>query len=165
MAVSVRRENRYIDLTKAVKVMSRLVDKDSIVIKVSEPDNPVPRDELEYIARELREYIPEDIIPRTSLKRFLEEVATAVRTFVRRYCNRIKGETGTGRMYEEEYGIYSCYHPETGHFYMVLDDSRDWYYNVSDIRFYTTRNRREAEEEYKKLLEEMEGGEIWLETY
>jgi len=158
-----RLERPYIE--KAVKVMSRLVDKDGFVIKVSEPDLPFPKVELEYLAEKLREHIPVSVIPEISPKGFLEEVVDAIRTFVSRFCRQLKGNTLRGYMYEEKYGIYSCYHPATGNFYMVLDDERDWSYNSSEIRFYTTRSYPEAEREYKKLLEEMKGGKEWLEEY
>jgi hypothetical protein len=149
---------------RAVEVMSRLVDKGGFVIKVSEPDLPFMEVELEYLAEELRRHIPTDVIPEISPKLFLNEVADAVRDFVDKFCKRLKGSVMRGWRYREEHGVYSCYHPSTGSFYMVLNDVWDGNYNASEIRFYTTRDLAEAEKEYRKLLEEMEGGEPWLEN-
>jgi len=150
---------------KAVEIMSRLVGKDGIVVKVSEPDLPYSEVEMEYLAERLRKYIPISVIPEISPKGFLEEVAGGIREFVRRFCKRLKGDTLKAYMYEEKYGIYSCHHPVTGSFFMVLDDVQDLRYGSSEVRLYTTESYAEAEGEYKKLLEEMEGGVEWLGEY
>jgi len=149
----------------AAKIMSSFVDQGGVVIEYGHPGTEMyryMRDVAESRAEDLRKIIPASLVPAKSPEKFLETVAGAVRKFVRNFCKRVKGGEIRPHMYEERYGVYSCNHPSTGSFYLVIDDNEDTLQGVTDIRLYATRNREEAMEEYEKLLEEMEGGEPWF---
>jgi len=151
---------------QSAEIMSRFIDQGDIIIEYAHPGSELfeyMRDVMEVRTKDLRELIPTSLVPEQPPEKFLETVASAVRRFVNSFCKRLRGAKLVAHMAEEVYGLYSCSHPVTGSFYLVIDDNEDTLQGVTDIRLYATKNREKAMEEYKKLLNEIRGGKLWLE--
>jgi len=144
-------------LEESKKIVLALVDKGGFVIKVSEPDLPFYIEEMEYLADILRKHVWWIL---DDPPQYLKIIVEAIRTFKWRCCVKLKGGEIKAFDYLEDWGLYHCPGENT---YMVISDAVDWRYYADSLKVFLTRDKSKAEEEYKKLAEEIEGGAPWLE--
>jgi len=144
------------------EVVSRILDRGGVFIRVSRPGSvSYIKEEQETYFEKLRADIPESVIPETSPEGFLREVISSVSSFLAKFCEPLKTERSRGVDYQETAGIYQCSHPKTGRFFAVVDRSDDRLNGYTSLRFLPVKSRLQAEREFRKLVEEMKGGEEW----
>ena len=131
-----------------IEIINKLMDGD-YAIATGSPDAP----------SKMKEFI-EDVTSRIRELRGKEEweiediVTDAIDWALEKICKPIIANERRTYEWEEAIGLYECFHPETGRFYVVTQEETDAPSGYSFFGFRLTRSKKEARELYDFIEKE-----------
>jgi len=116
--------------------------------------NPHAPEHMEQFVKEVKSKVPElaDREDWDAENTVIEAVDWAINNICKSLDHRIKRGISCLR----EIGLFECFHPSTGKFYMVFDEETDADFGSWFFGFDLTRSREKAEKLFKELIEELE---------
>ena len=111
-------------------------------------------DDHKSFVRKVKERVPE--VAHEEGWKVEEMVNEAIEWIANNLCKPLGHRVKRDVNYLHEVGLFQCYHPEIGTFYLTFDEESNGDAGAWHFGFLLSRSRKEAESEFKSSVEEME---------